>query len=273
MICINSNEKLILQHLSEAFAKEDIQAPYFYSESENAVWLEVETWLEKMKKKLPEEDLTYYYIICGPYDLYEIYANLKMIYQLVKSSVTRSFTLNIVFSYTDADIQQTNPMTDLGYHLYSLLNGLHQKKNSKFRFDINFNFAYNVFGMYRHSDTDSKNRIQQFINLNNQAENIYLTIQPEERVTGTEVEYLCSYLLGLRKKAVKTYPVPQRNVIPMPEPVTLDKLVSAINKGTYTLDSNVMSPEQYAMRSAFFAEWLSVDPELDFIAQILRYIK
>ena len=274
MVFINSNEKLIFQNIQAAFSRLHQNPLIFYAESDNSVWLEMETLIERMKSKEMQDDLSYYYIISSPINIFDIYAHLKMIWQLAKGFVTKRLNFHIIIAFSNKEILTTEQLNSDCALLYEQLNQLTTKRNVPFSFETGFYFAYNVFGESRFTNTIESNEIQQFINIHNEGSSAYLMIDPSLFITGTDVQYLCDTIIQQSLQRIKNGPpVIKRDSIPLQPPVSVKELVSHINRGTYNFQDSGITEQELNQTKESIQQFQGSHTKQPLVNQILSYIR
>lgn len=276
MICIHSNEKLIFQNLLEEFQLSNEMPQFFYSESDNSVWLEMETWLEKVTNKQMEESLNYYYVIDSEMDLVDMYAHLKMIWQFAKGFVTSHLTFHVVITFANDQISKADALNNKANELFEKLNQLNLKRKPAFSFNVFFHFAYNLFGESKFVSINASSVIQQFININNESnEGVYLTINPDMLLTGTDVKLFCSKLIKERSGTSKPLmPDIYKDTVLMPKPILLKELITKINRGTFNFEgvNKMESAKATVLAEKQLHPFINWESDISLTEQILTYI-
>jgi hypothetical protein len=274
MICIHSNEKLVFQNLLEEFQLSNEMPQFFYSESDNSVWLEMETWLEKVTNKQMEESLVYYYVIDSEMDLVDMYAHLKLIWQFAKGFVIEHLTFHVVITFANDQISKTDALNNKAKELFEKLTQLNSKRKPAFSFDVFFHFAYNLFGESKFVSINESSVIQQFININNESnEGAYLTINPDMLLTGTDVKLFCSKLIKERSRASKpSVPDIYKDTVLMPKPILLQELISKIHRGTFNFEGGSKMGNATVLVEKQLRPFINWESNISLTDQILTYI-
>lgn len=275
MICIHSNEKLIFQNLLAAFHNSGEQPQFFYAESDNSVWLEMETLLEKVTNKQVEDEFTYYFVIDHTTDPFDIYAHIKMVWQYVRGFVSSQVSLHIIVTYTNEQIGEIERIDLNAKILYKKLQNLNSKKPSRFQLDIKFHFIYNPFGDSSFVSINECCTIQQFININNLSEKgIYLSVDPELKITGTDVKEFCDNLVKSNKKILPSgSPDIFRDTMLIPKPILVHDLVSRLKMGTFAFEKMTKEQTESDKENTILSRLINWESNTSIADQIFEYIK
>jgi len=275
MICIHSNEKLVFQNLLEAFHQIKVMPQFFYSDSDNSIWLEIETLSGMVTNKQKEESLHYYFVVDSGMDFVDMYAHLKMIWQLAKGFVTSHLFFHVIIAFANQQISETEQLNNKAKDLFCRLNHLNGKKKSTFNFQVFTHFAYNLFGDSKFVSINESSVIQQFININNDSmEGLYLTINPKLLLTGTDVKLFCAKLIKEHGTVTKSSePNIYANTLLMPKLIQLQELIAKLKKGTFIIEEVSANDDRSLLVQKQMNPFINWESEVSLTDQIMNYIK
>lgn len=231
MVCFKGDNILTLKYLSQVFQGHQEKTMTFFSESDNAIWLEYETWLNMINKKDLQDELSYYYISSFPFNLYDVYSNFRNVYHFTKGVVTRKFEYHIVITMANDEILFLDAMEKLAEQFLEKVAEVKDRYPAPFEVVIRFHAAYNVFGDNKYATLTRSNQIQQFINLFYEVNAVYLTVDPQIYVTGTDVVDLANTLYDRTKPSFQ-YTGKGFQLVPFYDPVSQAELIKGSERIT-----------------------------------------
>lgn len=271
MVCCKGDNILILKYLSEVFQAEGEKLITFFSESDNAVWLEYETWLGMINKKDLQEELSYFHLSSFPFDTYDVFSNFKNSYQFARGIVSRRFEYHVVLSLVNEELLYMDSVEKLAAQFLEKAAELTSKYPSSFEVVIRLHAAYNVFGDNKFSSISNTNQIQQFINLFYDVNTAYLTVDPNIYVTGTDARSLAQTLFQRRKPGYQ-YIGNKFQMVPFSTPVSLSELVTASPRLTYQLQESPNDAKKQQLLKSCFEKYAKLKEPDQLLKQIYRYI-
>lgn len=271
MVCFKGDNILILKYLSETFQGHQEKTMTFFSESDNAIWLEYETWLNMINKKDLQEDLSYYYISTFPFNLYDAYSNFRTIYHFSKGVVNRKFEFHVVITMSNDEILFLDAMEKLAEQFLEKVTEVKERYPASFDVVIRFHAAYNVFGDNKYATLPRSNQIQQFINLFYEVNAVYLTVDPAIYVTGTDVQDLANTIYS-RTRPFYQYAGKGFQLVPFHDPASQADLIAGSERITcqFKESTDDLSKKQL-VKDVLRKQAQLQDPE-QLVKKIYRYI-